>query len=123
MWIPFNLHYTYLFHARSKQIDDSPLFEHGNYCGKNERHDDTPMDFMWLKSFDDKYHQVDDIQEFSITKPNHNAFLDKHHIAHLLFIFKEDRLVNFQGVDFINNVIRAWRDDGGHLIDPQCAPR
>ena len=111
MWIPFNLNYTFLFQYCAKSMEESPLFDHGNYCGKNEKNDSTPMDFMWMKTFDDKYHRVDNIKDFAIINQKHAMLLDTRQLAHLLFVLKEDRLVDSQEVDFIRNIVHAWLDD------------
>ena len=76
------------------------------------------MDCMWMKSIDDISHQVDDIKDFAVINLRHNTLLDTHHLANLLFVFKEDRLVNSMDVLFIKNSVQCWERDGGTLLLP-----
>ena len=80
------------------------------------------MNFMWMKSWDENCHQVDDIKDFVVVKPKDAMSLDTRHIAHLLFEFKKGRLVASQEVLLIRNVVECWARDGGTSIFPQCVP-
>ena len=86
-------------------MDQNPSFGHGNHSGKNEKNDSTPMSFMWMKSWDEVFHRVDDIRDFAVINPKNDTLLDTRHIAHLLFEFKEDRLVASQEILLIRNVV------------------
>ena len=69
------------------------------------------MDFTWMKTFDDKYHRVDNLKDFAIINPNSAMLLDTRHLSHMLFVFKEDRLADSKEVDFIRNIFHAWLND------------
>ena len=111
LWVPFTLNHTFLFQECAKLMEQNLLFDNGNYCGKNEKNDSTPMNFIWMKSWDEDFHRVDNIRDFAVINPKYCTLLDTRHIAHLLLEFKEDRLVASQEVLLIKNTVEYWARD------------
>ena len=123
LWLPFNLYYMNLVRANTHTMGSILLSVKRYFYGSNIANAEAPIYVISLKKKEKSAHHIENIKDLAIVNPTASILYDKQHLAHMLFVFKENQINESEPLKLIKNLSVWWLNAGSVKLYPQDQPK